>query len=369
MRSQSMTGIARRQMTSADRYKRLTASLPPQSLLLRNRTSFEHYGASRLAAHYCGFDNTPYIPNIRWQHGWAPKERQEVDTLFVLQETHLAPDSHYLVAREDEVRFLQSQQLTATAVGLPFVYTHTHLTRIPNSLLVMPGHSLADVTRSWKCHEYVAAIKQVAKDFDFVAACIHPACRSHGYWEPEFIRAGIPVIEGAQSADVNGLNRMRAIFEQFTHMTTNSVGSHVPYAAACNSKVSVFGPYAHVTHEDYKDSALFRGREEFLDLFIAFASEEKMKSLFPFLFRSPCDAADHCDWARIQLGWNNRKSPAELRDILRWDRSTIRIKAICNLADACIDHLNGAGRSVRKLARHFLHSSRVRSILKGLVKR
>lgn len=106
----------------------------------------ENYGATLAAAQYAGITiKSPLSFQGFWQHGcFGPWELEipGVSTYFKNDEFR---DWPVFVARTEEEILLQKQGLTkARAIGLPIVYaTYIEQPRLPESLLIVPTHTLA----------------------------------------------------------------------------------------------------------------------------------------------------------------------------------------------------------------------------------
>ena len=282
------------------------------------------YGVGFSVVRYCGLAAYPGFFRFRWQHGWHAQHLQ-VHPMMTIQETACLEEG-ILVAREDQKAYLSSHGFSNVhAIGLPIVYAECpHVDRRPNSLLVMPAHSLSYTEHQWQFDEYVDAINAVRDQFDDVVVCVHPDCIKKGYWAKQFSEAGYQIVTGAAVNDRNAHQRIATLLSSFEYVTTNSCGSHVPYAAYFGAKVSVFGPYAEHNAEDYKNTPFYRQHPEILEPTIAAVSEKSFRTHFPFLFTEPRQAKQMIDWGSEQIGADNKLSPAEMRRLLGWDASSLK---------------------------------------------
>lgn len=293
-----------------------------------------YYGAANVAAEYCGLKRLPLSFRGWWMHGWAPTWYQ-IHPILLL---HVPAESRKLwpfwVARQDEVEFLASHGIAqAEAIGLPMAYLpESNLPRLPNSLLVMPVHSLDYTQHQWAFDDYADAIAAIRDQFDDVLVCVHPSCRKHGYWEPQFRKRGFEVIEGTQIYDRNGLKRVHALVSQFEYVTTNGFGSHIAYAAAWGAKVSIHGPYARYTAQDYANDPFFLAHPYALEPLIEAKSEANLRRLWPHLFVHPRQATDQTAWGRHEIGYDCRRSPQELRQLFGWNSTLREVSAAIRLA-------------------------------------
>lgn len=289
---------------------------------LPSTTSF--YGADRVLRQYCNTGSEDVPDRFSWQHGWCARQRQDIDPILLIKEPVIEPSKTYLVARQDEANYLAANGLQSQAIGLPFVYAQPIFApRIPNSLLVMPAHSLAYTQHQWKFESYVNQIVDIAGKFDRVVACIHPSCVQKGYWQPQFEEAGIECVIGADAYDANGLVRMKTLLNQFEFMTTNMLGSHVVYAAASGARISIFGEYAEYKSEDFASSEFYNLHPHVLHPILRLFSESYVRKTYPQFDCVPWKAVFATNWAAMELGVDRRRTPAEMRKLFGWDRVSV----------------------------------------------
>jgi FkbM family methyltransferase len=281
--------------------------------------SSAYYGAAALAAAYCGLKGVPDHLRGCWQHGWVASYRMPLPPDLILGFT-ISPDSYYWVARKDEEECLRAAGFQhVAAIGLPAVYLPPRpIRRRPDSLLVMPCHTLAHVTCSWKFDEYAEAIAAIRHEFSEVVVCISPSCWNHGYWVEAFRSRGFPLIVGANHADRNALERIRYLFSSFEYMATNSYGSQLAYAAYFGAKPSVYGPYAAHREGDFSNDPVLGRDPSLVRIALKSCSEEELRRHRPQLFCHPREAVAAVEWARFELGEANKVSPRKMRSLFQW---------------------------------------------------
>ena len=289
------------------------------------------YGAADIAAAYCGFKVVPNHLRGYWQHGWTASYRMPIPADLILG-TWAKPDEYYWVARKDEEEHLRSAGFPhVTAIGMPLIYLPPRpIHRRPDSLLVMPAHTLDYVTCSWKFDEYAEAIAAIRHEFSDVVVCISPSCWKHGYWVDAFRKRGFHLITGANHADRNALKRVRYLLSTFEYMVTNCFGSHLAYASYCGAKPSVYGPYATRRPEDFANDPVIRHNPKLLPVSLKSFSEEELRRHRPQLFCHPRDARADVEWGRAELGEENKASPREIRSLFEWSveaRVTRKLKS------------------------------------------
>lgn len=304
------------------------ASLPPRQKIWAN-SPIHYYGASELLSRYSKVDRSSLqqISGI-WQHGWI-SARRTIHPALVIGGTgsyEAQKESElFLVGRQDHAQLLRAAGYKKVeAIGLPVVYApKTNVKRIPRTLLVMPVHSLAETTHAWPFEQYVAYIDSIRGQFDDVTISISKQCIEHGYWFPQFSERGYRIIEGASGADANALIRMKHVMQMHEFLTTNGYGSHLVYGAAFGAKVSVAGPYAVYRVEDFERTPLYRDVPGILAPTIVACSEAAVREDYPHLFTEPWNAVTSVEWGEFECGWNNKKTPAEIRELIGWRQPTL----------------------------------------------
>jgi FkbM family methyltransferase len=289
------------------------------------------YGATAIAAAYCGFEKAPSLIPGQWMHGWFPSHREKVHpaSLWGLRHKMIAED-YYWVSRKDEEDYLrQCGYRNAVAIGLPLVYLPTtDVPRRPGSLLVMPAHSIEYTEHNWKFDEYAESIASIRSKFREVVVCIHPNCWKKGYWIDAFRNRGFPVVSGASPSDRNALKRIQCLMSSFEFVTTNSFGSQLAYAAYFGAKPSVYGMYVSFQEEDFRHDPCYTIHPELLAPDLEATSEKVLRQNCPQFFCHPREAKSDVEWGRFELGESNKVSPRRLRSLFGWNLSARARRAV-----------------------------------------
>lgn len=277
----------------------------------------DHYGAFHVAAAYAGIEMPErYALTGIWLHGvLAPWECTSPRLL-----AYNAPDAEKLpvwVARRDEAETLANNAFNhPRAVGLPLLYVAPpSLSRVPRSLLIMPGHSLV----GWKATDrtayelYADQMLEAAMDFDHVSVCLNPSCLKNGFWVKEFTERGFNIITGASTDDANALLRMRMLFAQFETMTTNAWGSHVAYALAGGVRVAINGACPSLELSNLLLDTTWRTDPAALEKYLAAQTREAEREFLRAFHVSPREAVADAALGNWFLGRDQQLSPTEMR--------------------------------------------------------
>src|SRR5262245_26154333 len=129
------------------------------------------YGATAVAAEYCGFKEVPeLLPSPwHWQHGWIPSHWEFIHPANIIG-IPTSAEHRYWVARKDAAEYMRkSGYAQVEAIGTPIVYVQrAEVHRRPGSLLVMPAHSLDYTVHQWRFDEYAEQIYAIRNDFSTV---------------------------------------------------------------------------------------------------------------------------------------------------------------------------------------------------------
>jgi len=279
----------------------------------------DHYGALHSAAQYAGLEIPAQFEfNGFWQHGSFGSWSKRVPSTLVY---NLEPAAFpFLVARVDEqLCLMEDGYKDVRAIGLPILYTPGLAPkRVPRSLLVVPTHTLLGATYPDRSvfEAYANEIAAIAGDFEHVVICVHPHCKTNGFWVNEFSSRGFPIIYGAQTDDRNALLRMRTLFEQFEYVTTNGWGSHIPYALAYGAKVSLHGPEPALRAENLLKDGTWRKNLEALRKASSPEVFAERRQFLERFSRCPGEGIADIEVGRYALGWANKLAPEQMRALL-----------------------------------------------------
>ena len=296
--------------------------LPPV-VKFRHRGDVQYYGAMDVAADYCGLHGSA-LPSPRglWQHGWIEAARRLAPECLFGIARKISTDQKCWVATAEDERFLRANGFNnVTSIGLPIAYVSgVEVSRIPESLLVVPVHSQKESDHEWHFQEYVDEIDRIKDDFKSVCVCVHPYCWEKGYWVNAFQERGYQVVPGAAADDQNGLRRVASLFSQFEFVTTNGYGSHLVYSAYLGAKPSIYGTYAQYRLEDYLKVPFYAVHTQIRKQSVEAMSERAMSARYPNLFvPHPRDALLQQEWGESQVGIESRVSPMQMKREFGWD--------------------------------------------------
>ena len=282
-------------------------------------STYGAYGDFKILCSYCNLDHAKYLLSGEWQHAWVPPQCNIHPELVIgssgdsrLHRNH----NKFFVARQDQVDFLVNCGYAyARAVGHPIVYVQTPVVRrTAGSLLVMPSHSTHESSsgRDQAIDEYIKYITTIKQRFNHISACLHAA--DFSIYSGKFLRAGIQIIQGAAEQDQNSYIRMLTLASTFEFMTTNSFGSHVAYFSYAGCKVSLAGPTPQINLASLKELTFYRNCPECRKY--TEKRDHLLKTAYPFFLVEPWLAQENIEWARLELGEQNKLQPRDCLDML-----------------------------------------------------
>ncbi len=329
----------------------------------------DFYGALQVAAEYCGLRTVPArFPSYCWQHGtWPPWQKIRAEVIVY----NVPKSTSCLVARQDEVAFLKAGGYPSVrAIGLPIIYTKpSGLQRIPNSLLVMPTHSIHSDVLFPSNEQYVREIASIKDRFGLVAVCVSANCISKGLWTSQFAEHGIPVIRGAGITDINSLKRMRALFDTFEYVTTDSYGSHVYYALYFGAKVSVWGTATPMLRENVLSDGAWTPYPDAVDKLFTEETERKAEWYLGPLRVDPWLGVQNVDIAKPMVGGDSKLSPREMRAAFRWTPVSILVGSTKDRASILVGSARDSIRRSLFWRAGSAAKRRLRAAAKGIVGR
>ena len=330
----------------------LNSCLPPVSEIKlrpwKQSYGADYYGALRVASDYCGLADIPHHFPGMWQHGaWPPWMllRPEIAVYDAPKSTRC------FVERQDEVEFLKTGGYSKVeAIGLPIVYTQpSGLQRIPNSLLIMPTHSLDSDAISPSTERYVSEISSIVNRFSLVAAGVSAYCLDKGLWAPEFEKHGIQVVRGAAIGDGNALKRMRSLFDIFEYMTTDRYGSHVFYALYFGVKVSIWGTATPLFRQNVLTDGGWTAYPDAVDELLSEQTERKAERYLGPLRVDPWNGKQDIALGQSMLGHESKLRPEEMRRCFGWTPAGIMADKVLEASRRSIFWRGGAAMKRRLL--------------------
>jgi hypothetical protein len=278
----------------------------------------DRYGFSDILVEQLGLTFRPRS-FANWLHGWIFwKSPLPVDLMFDAKQKEWM---HFIVSNSDQSEMLHAEGFKHVWVGgLPFAYTlHSGLKRHPDSLLAMPPHSSEIEKLNRPYLDYLDYLESIKENYSSVWVSIFFLDKC-----PEIIhqikRRGLMFIEGARPDDANSLRRMRAIFDSFDCVTSNTMGSHIIYSIFSGCKTSIGGPLYEY------DETYFLGTDgqnkhskKYIEDSLYYLSSGYLLENFKFLFTStPKVGFVSKEYAEKAIGFHNKLQRNEIMEALQW---------------------------------------------------
>jgi hypothetical protein len=277
----------------------------------------EYYGAIHQIAKICNVEKIrPYAPHT-WVHGW------------IIGKEFISPKQILLWGDKNNIHFVHTKEQKKYVdskgykyvmdIGAPFLYTDKYIgKRITNSALIVPHHGLQQARYIKSPIDYIESIKEKLNNFELVVACIHADDAADANITEGLKKLKIPYILGARANDMNSLNRMRAIFNSFEYIISNTLGSHIVYSSYCGCKVSIYGNYYERSYSEFENDPWYKNNKEILDYEILKSTEKYARENYGFLFTNPRQANTNIKWAQRELGHKSIRSAFLLKHLFGW---------------------------------------------------
>jgi len=286
-------------------------TLLPKVVIGKSKGSIGRYGFFQLLAQKCEI-KMPFRPFGEWTHGWSWDERPNSE-LFGFSK--LRRNIPIVVCNKTEQQAFKNEGFTNIHIGgLPFAYVKKqHKLRNPHSLLAFPPHSTENLYLINQQFEYLDFLASLRNDFDGIYVSIfghdwggdlHEAAK----------RRGLKTVLGAHPNDLNSLYRTRSLFDAFSVVTSNTMGSHFIYALSADCHFSLSGPkYSYNEELPVATDTTKTAKNKLLEIY----SEEYLRPRFRnFYHDHPSSGIKDFDFGKSEVGVGNKLSTYSIRKIL-----------------------------------------------------
>ena len=278
--------------------KQLPISHYDNCVTIKCENETDYYGVSFIL-NACFNDTLPRpMSAVSYKHGWSPTRTTTYTKQILMHERR---ELTHICFNEFQKNLLTLNGFSSVlSMGAPFLYAN-HLTknileqRIPNSFLIMPGHTLSHVGGNTGPLDFFKKAHQICKD---KGATKFSTCLHRESITPELINTlktiEIEVIQGAKFDRSISLLEQSIMYAKYEYMITNSIGSHVLYALYSGCKVKIIDPFIF-TFEELMKHPWYKQNPD-----IALANIEGSKNFFQI-------------YPEFNNDWIN---PLEIRDLI-----------------------------------------------------
>ncbi|MBU6182380.1 MAG: hypothetical protein KGR46_06170 [Verrucomicrobia bacterium] len=308
-------------------------SLPP---IVKCAGNFEadYYGAATLIARKLGITGKTPSTKTDWMHGWliykninypeyfSPNSKNKSRTILV--------DTVTTSSKLQEVGYRNT-----FAVGLPFIYANLDKSpvRTENSLLIMPQHQTTHSKHIdlENLSKFFTINKLRFQSFSKVSICVSGSCSENEEYMSFMHTLGYEIVIGAGIFDRNALLRMKTILSSFTTIATNTIGSHIAYAALCGTKILYLPPFYRPDYDLLaKTEPLYLNFPHLIEAIKQEQTKNPPEKLFPHLFLPNQNIELLKSWGEKELGLQYKKTPKEIARLFKWNLWFERFKRLIN---------------------------------------
>ncbi len=290
--------------------------LPP-FVPIKMTSGVDRYGFSSVLANRCGRHVVPRS-FANWVHGWMWHEEP---TEGLLACSRLPREVTIVVRNEKERTTLVDAGFRDVRMGgLPFAYVQRqHRSRHADALLALPPHSAESERVTEDQGSYLDYLESLKGDFEAVHVCIYYLDMG-GAMHKAALARGLRVIQGARPDDANSLARMRSIFESFSYVTSNVMGSHVLYALFAGCRLSLCGPIYGYDESVYLAGGNPHGlTTDYVQQLLELQSEPYLRKRFDrFFVDKPRMGIEDLRFAEEAIGMRFIMAPNQIEDALGW---------------------------------------------------
>jgi hypothetical protein len=268
-----------------------------------------YYGHSAALAQYCGLEKIHHIPGLL-QHGWTVKSPVLAQFADFSQR---GPNRRRLVwttssrgyRHSDPENLWPDGSTQLTAIGAPFAYlkaladTSGQLPPRQEGTLVLPMHGTA-LVQVFGDHEGYA--RDVLDREGPSTVCLHIEDLADPRVVDAWTSAGHSVVSAGDRRDPRFLARILWMMSSATRVVSNRMATALLYASYAGADIAVEGPDFRLGNNPAADPGT------------------RMRELWPEFYEAAPDQKVLARIAEAELGIGDMRSPAELKQILGWDR-------------------------------------------------
>lgn len=276
----------------------------------------DFYGAGRIIKDKLNLPKNK-VSYSSWSHGWENANLKSLDQIIWDKSWKYKR----LVRTKEVENFLTINGVkNVIAVGLPIIYVDSqNISRRPNSVLIMPAHSLSYVNIEPGMMELINQALVIRESGTYICFCIHPDCIKHGKTIPLLNKYNLDWFAGASPTDINSLQRMRNIFEYFEVVGSNTIGSHFIYSQLFGAKFFFTDLYFEYKSEWFSKDPVLGTKEGLLVYITQQSSYAVIKAKYPKYFQGYKNA--HLDklFAEREVGLDSKVTFDQLSSLLGFD--------------------------------------------------
>lgn len=265
----------------------------------------------------------PYCKDVEIQHGWYPKFLN-CDPEFIIGSKGKSAElkKETIVHRFDQKTALENFGFKKVeAIGSPFLYVNLKFIRKPNSAILMPVHSIHGKQDFDYCTEFLKQVKNLMLPISIESIVLHGSTYEKIVKVNGFKESEVPIYLGADAHDWKTYARLAEYFQETEWVITNGIGSHIVYANFFGCKVLIIDPFVEMNFNHVKKFEFFQNiGDERTKFFVSLYSKKNLRCHFPFLFEPFNRTINHLDWAKKELGFDQKKTKEELIEIFGWNK-------------------------------------------------
>lgn len=287
------------------------------------RNEIDRFGFSSQIQLLHNLESLPTLAKCSWVHGWKWYEINDVRLL----ESRNSGDKFRtkIVTNKFQKDFLLSKSYKSVYIGgLPFAYIlkspllyKTAKFDNKNIIAICPksqyGFQLRNSFKDFVC--FILDDKELRSNVVF---CIF----KHNLEDSlvKFIKnLNIPIIDGADPFNKLDLIKMKSIFSNFTHMITNTPGSHIPYCAALGLAVNIIEPFDSKTHLDIFNLHEYAQNDTtYIDYLVHVHSKEYFQTRYSDIFTFNSFNYNLKTWGYNEIGFNNLLDTNTIYELFGW---------------------------------------------------
>ena len=299
----------------------LVEHLPPISRIKNECGEVDLYGVRHTIANLTRTKGTPKT-KAQWMHGWYAVRSNNPRMYVTAGNYNSIKNVPYLTNLKRETAILKKGGVSKSiATGANFLYAKPKRLpkRVSGSVLIVPGHNTEACPNNVNTAETFERLEEkINLQTNLTVRCIggsdllNKTSKNALYNE-------LPFICGAWIFDENALHRMWIIFSTFETLVTDTIGSHIPYALACGTKVEIIDLGTRMDVGDkLKNEPFFKNNPDLFEPISMGQSIYGIKQNFPEIFTASTKQ-ERIDTGYKLLGHENMKEIEEITSLFGWN--------------------------------------------------
>jgi hypothetical protein len=298
------------------------------------RNEVDRFGFSWLMAKHIGIKGEPPKALCNWVHGW--KWYDTVDYRLLAPAHPAIRYKTIVVTNERQKLELEGFGFQRVIIGgLPFAYSFNALSKnniniadIPvidkerDTLVLLPK---CGYDGGYSCDSFNSVLSYVNSSVelrDRSILCVFGGDLNIDEVRDTLKKHKIPFITGSNPYSRVDLIRINKIFSKFKFAVTNTIGSHIPYLAACGVKIKLIEPFNERSIDSFLLSKTIRGfGSDYINYLETVNSKDYFLDRYGDILSFDNFSDDLTGWGLREIGYHQMLDKSAIVSAFGWNMS------------------------------------------------